>query len=105
VHIVAKSQTMAALAGTLSKFMVGPVHDVTGLSTVYNFTLNFEVPAGYDAPQRGPSIECTTCTPEDVTPIANIFQALGEVGLKLEPRRGPVDVLIIDHVDGTPTAN
>ncbi len=33
-------------------------------------------------------------------------QALQEqVGLKLEPKKGPVDTLVIDHMDREPTGN
>lgn len=28
-----------------------------------------------------------------------------QLGLKLESRKGPVDVIVIDHVESTPTEN
>jgi uncharacterized protein (TIGR03435 family) len=36
----------------------------------------------------------------------SIFTALQEqLGLKLEARKGPVDLLVIDHVEKTPSKN
>jgi uncharacterized protein (TIGR03435 family) len=33
------------------------------------------------------------------TPAPSIFQTVQQVGLKLEASKGPVDVLVVDHVD------
>jgi uncharacterized protein (TIGR03435 family) len=44
-------------------------------------------------------------TARDTDPLS-IFNALQEqLGLKLEARKGPVDLLVVDHVDQTPTEN
>jgi len=66
------------------------VLDHTGLSGVFNFTLDF-VPDGapIDAIQNLPSLQ--TALQE-------------QLGVKLEPARGPVEVLVIDHVE-RPTEN
>jgi hypothetical protein len=31
---------------------------------------------------------------------SNVFQAVQEIGLKLEPRKLPVPVMVVDHVEG-----
>jgi len=62
-----------------------PVIDKTGLSGLFNFTLTYEPEpvALQDEPSTGPSI----------------FTAVQEqLGLKLEPARGPADFLVIDSV-------
>jgi uncharacterized protein (TIGR03435 family) len=39
------------------------------------------------------------------TADGSLFGALKPLGLKLEPRKAPIDVLVIDSVAKTPTAN
>jgi uncharacterized protein (TIGR03435 family) len=61
------------------------VLDRTGLTGKYDFTLNW-------SPQTG-----TTSTTD---PLPSLFTAVQEqLGLKLEPQRGPVEYLVIDHVE------
>jgi uncharacterized protein (TIGR03435 family) len=64
-----------------------PVIDATALEGTFDFTLTWS-PAG--AEPEGPSI----------------FEALEEqLGLKLVPKTMPMDTLILDHLDRTPTGN
>lgn len=35
----------------------------------------------------------------------SIFAAVQQLGLKLEPRKVPVDFIVIDHLEKTPTEN
>ena len=42
----------------------------------------------------------------DGDPPPSIFNVLQtQLGLKLEAKKGPVDLLVIDHVEKTPTEN
>jgi len=41
----------------------------------------------------------------DAAPSASIFQAIQSLGLKLDPRKGPVEHLIVDKGDKVPTEN
>ena len=36
---------------------------------------------------------------------SSVFAAIQQYGLKLEPRRAPIDMLVIDHLEKTPTEN
>jgi uncharacterized protein (TIGR03435 family) len=79
-------------AGSLDR----PVIDKTGVSGVYNFSLDFS----YQAVSAAPATEGA---PEPTGP--DIFTALErQLGLKLEPARGRVSQLLVDHVE-RPTEN
>jgi len=75
-----------------------PVEDKTGLTGLYDFTLQLG-DAGHDD-QRGPD----ATAPAD-TSAPSIFTALQEqLGLKLDAEKGPVQVVVIDHIE-MPAAN
>jgi len=89
-RIAGGNQSMSQLATMLTGPMSRMVLDRTGLSGVFNFTLDF-VPDGspIDTSQNLPTLQT----------------ALREqLGLKLEPARGAVEVLVIDQVE-RPTDN
>jgi uncharacterized protein (TIGR03435 family) len=91
---------VSKLASMLPVFLDGrPVEDKTGLDGVYEITLNVEVDADQMKrfPQTGAAFTGFGYTP-------GIFDAVEKVGLKLEATKGPVDFLVIDHVE-KPDAN
>ena len=83
-HLESPGITMPKLAETLT-FAVGrEVVDKTGLSG------KFEVKLDYRSPNA----------PADSDSLPSIFNALQEqLGLRLDPQRGPVQVLLIEHAD------
>lgn len=85
--IAGQKITMEMLAGVLSRQLDRVVVNRTGLHGVFDLTLEF-------APQGA-----TASAPDPSAP-PSIFTALQEqLGLKLEAQTGPVDVLVIDHVE------
>jgi uncharacterized protein (TIGR03435 family) len=84
--------TIAELASSLSRGELRTVLDKTGLAGTFDVNLHWSVdPAASTepAPATGPSL----------------FAAIQEqLGLKLESSKGPVEVLVIDHVE-KPSAN
>jgi uncharacterized protein (TIGR03435 family) len=71
------------------------VQDQTGLKGVFDFKLDWEP----DELSAGPEGVAGRTG-------ASLFTAIQEqLGLKLEARRGPVEVLVIDHIDRAPKEN
>jgi uncharacterized protein (TIGR03435 family) len=70
------------------------VVDKTGLAAIYDFTLQF-------TPDDSSAVPTTGAGPSAQDPTApSIFTAVQEqLGLKLESGKGPVGVIVIDHVE------
>ncbi len=85
-------ESMDQFAGFLALQLREPVLNGTGLSGKYDFVLSWS----YAAMRPDP--------PPDAGP--SIFSAIQEqLGLKLESEKIPVDTLIVDHIDKTPSEN
>jgi uncharacterized protein (TIGR03435 family) len=102
------SMTMATLARRLSGKAYGTVQDFTGLKGTYDIDLSWAPDPTFEQP--GPyATESAAAHPNadpPPTPTANLFTALREsLGLRLESRKEPVEVLVIDHIERIPTGN
>jgi uncharacterized protein (TIGR03435 family) len=74
---------MRSITAMLGTQLQNPVVDRTGLTGTYDFTIQFNADNGSE-PDAYPSL----------------FSALQEqLGLKLESAKGPLDTLVIDHVE------
>jgi len=86
-------KSMQELAGMLAGNVGRPVKDATGLKGEYDFVLRWV------ADSAGP-------VSGDAAPGPTILAAIQQqLGLKLEPSKTQVDILVIDHLDKTPTEN
>jgi bla regulator protein blaR1 len=83
---------MARLAEILPTFLDLPLLDKTGLKSVYDFTLKVEVDPQFRMPEVGQPFHGFGMTP-------SIFGAVEALGLTLISTKGPVDVLVVDHVE------
>ena len=91
------ARSSADIARSLQGNLRAPVVDRTGLKGVYDLDLEWTPAAELTAAQSG-----QPATPADGV---SIFTAVQEqLGLKLEPARGPVDVVVIDAI-ARPTPN
>jgi uncharacterized protein (TIGR03435 family) len=93
---------MPGFAAQLSRHLDRPVVDRTGLKAKYTFTLEFAddrtQPTMPRAAADGDLRASNGPPPESSGP--SIFTALQEqIGLKLVPAKGPVEVLVIDHIE------
>lgn len=83
---------IARLVELLPAFLDRPLLDKTGLTGVYDFTLKVEMDHPIQFPEVGRPFEGFGLTP-------GIFGAVEALGLKLLSEKGPVEVLLIDHVE------
>jgi uncharacterized protein (TIGR03435 family) len=99
-QLIAKGQPVASLLGILSREVGGRVVlDETGLTGEYDFKLQWspETSTPISAGGESPS-QVVLPAPDSSAP--SIFTALQEqLGLKLESRKAPRDVIVIAHVE------
>jgi len=96
MEVVIQRAQVSQLVDALANIFHTPVIDMTGLTGKYDITINA---SKYIDRQGGGSDG-----PPD--PLALIMQGLQEeLGLKLEAKKQPVELLVIDHAEKTPTEN
>jgi uncharacterized protein (TIGR03435 family) len=112
---ICKKTSMEELANRLPEaapaYVDLPVVNLTDLKGLYDFTLAWTPTGGGrggagrggDAPAAGKAGDMPAASePDGVT----LFDALqSQLGLKLEPRKYPMDILVIDKVERVPTEN
>jgi uncharacterized protein (TIGR03435 family) len=92
-HASGNNVTMDMLVSQLSGFVDRPVLDQTRLGGTFEVDLEF-------IPLQGPGVLPPNASPTDASGPAELFTAIQEqLGLKLEPQTGPVDVLVLDQID------
>jgi uncharacterized protein (TIGR03435 family) len=83
---------ISRLTFLLSRRLDRPVLDQTGLKGNFDYTIDL---SGLPGPQSTPD-----------NPAPSIFTTVQrDMGLKLEPRKQPISILVIDQVSKIPTAN
>jgi len=121
-RIKASKQTVSQLANSLSNQLGRTVVDKTGLIGEFDYTLEFSSeglsgsgPFGGGLgglpppPPPGPPGGAAVPTPPGPTDNAEaptlISAIQDQLGLKLEQKKGPLDLLVIDRAEKVPTAN
>jgi uncharacterized protein (TIGR03435 family) len=106
----AKKLNMETFASNLERFADRSIVDKTGLKGQYDFT--FEInPEDYQpmlirsAIAAGVSLPPQALRLLDGASSASLSDALEQVGLRLEPRKEPLDVMVVDSASKTPSAN
>jgi uncharacterized protein (TIGR03435 family) len=101
---------MTQFADTLARFMDRPVVDVTGLTGRYDIKLEF-TPEDYMAMLMRSAIAAGVVLPPQALKLLEMSSgdslgtALQTVGLKMESRKSPLPVLIVDKMEKAPTDN
>jgi uncharacterized protein (TIGR03435 family) len=89
VYYRVQGRTMADFVDLMSGQLGKPVVDATGLTGKYDFDVWWSVDLDTQSATGAP-------TPE---------AAIRSLGLKIEPRKEPVEFLVVDHAEKTPTEN
>jgi uncharacterized protein (TIGR03435 family) len=94
----------------LERYSDRQIIDMTGLTGAYTFVVDvmpedFMAMMTRSAVLRGANLPAEAQKLLDTSPPSAIGDALEQVGLKLEQRRAPLDILVIDSALKTPTAN
>jgi uncharacterized protein (TIGR03435 family) len=98
IHIVGGTDTVAILAEQLAHVVGRPVVDKTAIQGRYDITLRWTPDNGLPDKINGAS------SPEE-TNGPSLFTAVQEqLGLRLDPQKGPVQVLVVDKAE-PPTEN
>ena len=100
--------TMPALAAFLAPHLDRPVVDLTNLQGSYYLAAENHPPSdggarkGVGPPEGGRA--GSDGRPPD--PFGEgLFRAIEKAGLKLEARKAPVEMIVVDRVEKTPTGN
>jgi uncharacterized protein (TIGR03435 family) len=91
---------MDYFAFRLGEMMDRPVVNLTQLKGSYDFNLSFtmELPPGTPEHPFANGVAVDTSGP-------TVFEAIRKLGLRLESRKSPVEIMVIDHEERPAAAN
>jgi len=105
-----KKVSMDMLARQLERYVDRPILDMTDLKGIYD--LNFAVtPEDYQRLLIRAAVNAGMILPPqaiqfmDNGSIVSLLDGLQQLGLKMDARKAPLDVLVIDQLSKTPTEN
>jgi len=116
-HLSAKMMSIGGLVDMLARQLDRPVVDQTGLKGNYDFDLDWTPDEGQRGagfipgvpPPPPPAGGGEGHVPSASNPEANgvsLFTAVqSQLGLKLDAKKGSVELIVVDHVEKTPTEN
>ena len=115
MRIEAERLSISSLVDTLTRLLDRPVVDQTGLKGTYKMTLelarddlmNAVKAAGVAIPPgalgAGAGASGGAPAAPDPSGGSTIFRSIEQLGLKLDARKTPVEQIVIDHLERTPT--
>jgi uncharacterized protein (TIGR03435 family) len=104
VHLSGTGVDIADIADYLSGHADRPVRDKTGIQGVFDIKMQWNsrpgAPRPADDTPRSPAVEKREGPRPDFDSLPTLDTALEQqLGLKLEARKGPVNIYVIDHVE------
>ena len=97
--------SLPEIVKTLSFYLGRPVIDATGLKGAYDFDLKWGIDSKLQLEMAGRRDEAAEVPDTGPTgpPLTRAVQ--NQLGLKLNARKGPGEVVVVDHVEKLPVAN
>ena len=116
MHMDMARITMGSLAELLSRYLDRPVIDETGIKGEYHVALDLSMQemariaksagiVGTGMGPMGPGAMGGVDAASDPGGSGSVFNAVQRLGLKLDPKKEPVETIIVDHVEKTPIEN
>ncbi len=115
MHMAMEKADMATLSAIISRFVDKPVMDQTELTGNYQIALDMSMEDLMNvARQQGmqmpgqPSAAASSSRPAETIADpsgSTLFSTIAQMGLKLESKKMLVPVIVVDHVEKTPTEN
>jgi uncharacterized protein (TIGR03435 family) len=97
-RVTAKQAAISQICTFLGNQFARPVIDQTGLTGKYDYNLEF---APENAPPPDPGGVAATSDPAPTL----LFAVQEQLGLRLEAKKLPVDIVIVDHIEKTASEN
>lgn len=116
MHMDMARITMSSLAELLSRYLDRPVIDETGIKGEYRVALDLSMQemmriarsAGIAGPgmgPMGPGVMGGVGAASDPGGGDSVFNAVQHLGLKLDPKKEPVETIVVDRVEKAPIEN
>jgi uncharacterized protein (TIGR03435 family) len=98
--------TLAEMAEGLGPLVDHPVLDMTGLKGKYSMALDISMQDLMNA-ARAAGAAVPPSAPADTAsdPSGSVFTSIQALGLKLEPRKTPMAMIVVDKIEKMPTEN
>ena len=105
-----KKVTMDMLGRQLERYVDRPIVDLTGLKGNYDLTVTVTPEDAQTmliraAVNAGVSLPAQVVQLADHGSIASLLDGFEQLGLKMDSRKAPLDVLVVDQASKTPTGN
>jgi uncharacterized protein (TIGR03435 family) len=107
--------TMAQFADTLTGMVDKPVVDMTDLKGAYQAALALSMPDLLNLAAKSGALPAGANpfgglpgagVPQASDPSTNsVFTSVKQLGLQLDSRKAPIDFIVVDHAEKTPTEN
>jgi uncharacterized protein (TIGR03435 family) len=112
--------TMTAFAELLTRFADRPVMDMTELKGNYQVALNLSMEAMLSVARASGAVPAAVLgggvvvggrgepgrvDASDPSGNSSVLESVQQLGLKLDPRKAPVEFVVVDHLERTPSEN